>query len=101
MAALSWRSRYQTEKRFRLSARRIRNQDWKNIGSIFLAYELLARSTEIVANVAGQCVIHMSRDGKMRSRVDCDATDERAHAYRLHFQGDGAPVSATYPQGRR
>lgn len=58
---------------------------------------IASRATEIVANVAGQCIIHMTRDGTIWSRIDCDATDERNRAYRLHFKPDGRPVEVTHP----
>jgi hypothetical protein len=51
-----------------------------------------SRGSQHVLNVAGQCVIQMSKDGTVWSRVNCDATDENSARYRLLFRGDGHPV---------
>lgn len=56
-----------------------------------------SRATEIVAQVAGQCIVHMTRDGTAWFRLDCDATDEQDRAYRLHFEADGRPIDVVHP----
>jgi predicted aspartyl protease len=56
-----------------------------------------SRATEIVAQVAGQCVVHMTRDGTAWFRLDCDATDEQNRAYRLHFEADGRQIGVVHP----
>ncbi len=56
-----------------------------------------SRATEIVAQVAGQCVVHMTRDGTAWFRLECDATDEQDRAYRLHFEADARPIGVVHP----
>ena len=51
-----------------------------------------SRGSEHLLDVAGQCIIRMTKDGLIWSRVDCDATDENSARYRLHFRSDGRPV---------
>jgi hypothetical protein len=51
-----------------------------------------SRGSEHILDVAGQCIIHMTRDGLVWSQVDCNATDENSARYRLLFRSDGRPV---------
>lgn len=50
---------------------------------------IVSTGSDFVAKIAGQCIVQMSRDGKIWSRIDCTATDENSAAYRLTFKGDG------------
>jgi len=54
-------------------------------------------ASDIVAQVAGQCVVHMTPDGTAWLRLDCDATDEQNRPYRLHFEADGRPIDVAHP----
>jgi hypothetical protein len=62
---------------------------------------IASNGSSFVANIAGQCIVHMSRDATIWSRVDCDATDENGDAYALRFQGDGKPGTPTHPTAAR
>jgi hypothetical protein len=66
---------------------------------------IVSNGTEFAAKLAGQCVVDMSRDGKIWLLVNCTATDENSEAYSFQFRGDGTPVDVKHPgaspQGNR
>jgi hypothetical protein len=49
---------------------------------------IATRSTETVANVAGVCVVHMTTDGTVWHRLDCQAEGEKSTFYTLRFRSN-------------
>ena len=55
---------------------------------------IASKGTEFIANVAGECIAQISRDGRVWHRIDCHSTDENGKSYALRFKGDGVVASA-------
>jgi hypothetical protein len=58
---------------------------------------ILSKGTEFAANIAGLCIISMSRDGRVWSEIGCQATDENNATYEFTFQSNGAAVDVQHP----
>lgn len=58
-------------------------------------------SLHSVANVAGECKVHMTTDARHWYSVDCDAQDATGAPYVLHFTGNDQPVIPTQIPDRR
>lgn len=56
-------------------------------------FRITAKGSEFVANIAGECVVSMSQDGKIWWRIDCNGTDAKNATYKLNFKSDGTPVN--------
>ena len=60
---------------------------------------IMTKGSSQVINVAGQCVVHMSDDGKFWHTLDCDAADEHDAHYSLKFKSDDKPVAVSHKKG--
>lgn len=61
---------------------------------------MLTGKTEVIAQVAGTCIVKMSEDGRTWDSVQCDAKDERDAHYSFRLKGGGRPVGVSHPDAR-
>jgi hypothetical protein len=58
---------------------------------------IASSGSDFTSKIAGQCIVNMSRDGRIWSTIECNATDENSAVYAFRFRSDGSPVDAQHP----